>query len=144
MSSLDLKSPCVGVCSTVYGDDVCKGCKRYYDEVIAWNAWTLPQKQAVYARMTDQMRTVMAERLSCLDEGKLNELLRLHGIDATHFDCHYWRLYLLWVKKPEALSSWDVVGAQLVHQESSLSPNDFMNEVDDELNRLALISFQER
>ena len=28
------RTPCVGICSTTYGDDVCRGCKRFSFEVI--------------------------------------------------------------------------------------------------------------
>lgn len=100
----------MGVCSTVYGDDACKGCKRYYDEVIAWNTWTLPQKRAVYARMADQMQSVMARYLYGFSFSKLQDLLRLHGINAEYFDCHYLQLYFLWVnngkKKPDTKSGF--------------------------------------
>jgi len=30
-------TPCVGICSTVYGDEICIGCMRTYKEVINWN-----------------------------------------------------------------------------------------------------------
>ena len=33
----DLGTPCIGICSTVYGDEVCRGCKRTFTEVIDWN-----------------------------------------------------------------------------------------------------------
>ncbi|WP_317135104.1 DUF1289 domain-containing protein [Piscirickettsia litoralis] len=38
-------TPCVGLCSTVYGDDVCRGCKRFYHEIIDWNQYDINQKQ---------------------------------------------------------------------------------------------------
>ncbi|MCF8976542.1 DUF1289 domain-containing protein, partial [Pseudomonas edaphica] len=33
MSNQAIKTPCVGLCSTVYGDLVCRGCKRFHHEV---------------------------------------------------------------------------------------------------------------
>ncbi|MCA4075779.1 DUF1289 domain-containing protein, partial [Pseudomonas kurunegalensis] len=36
MSNKSIKTPCVGLCSTVYGDTVCRGCKRFHHEVINW------------------------------------------------------------------------------------------------------------
>ena len=30
------RNPCIGVCSTTYGDDICKGCKRFRHEVSSW------------------------------------------------------------------------------------------------------------
>ena len=40
-----LKTPCIGVCSTVFGDDVCRGCKRFQHEVIQWNSYSDPEKE---------------------------------------------------------------------------------------------------
>lgn len=35
----DLRTPCIGICSTTsLGDRVCRGCKRYAAEVIDWNS----------------------------------------------------------------------------------------------------------
>jgi predicted Fe-S protein YdhL (DUF1289 family) len=42
-----VRTPCIGVCSTTsLGDRICRGCKRFSHEVIHWNAFTEPQKQA--------------------------------------------------------------------------------------------------
>jgi hypothetical protein len=38
MPNQTIKTPCVGLCSTVYGDLVCRGCKRFHHEVINWIA----------------------------------------------------------------------------------------------------------
>ena len=50
-SSLQPDSPCVGRCSTTYGDDVCKGCGRTFIEVINWIIYTDEEKAAVWARL---------------------------------------------------------------------------------------------
>ena len=40
------RTPCVGICSTTYGDDVCRGCKRFIHEVINWNSFKPEEKEA--------------------------------------------------------------------------------------------------
>lgn len=50
-SSLEPDSPCIGKCSTTYGDDICKGCGRTYLEVINWIIFTEEEKAAVRARL---------------------------------------------------------------------------------------------
>lgn len=45
------ESPCVGVCSTTFGDDVCYGCKRTYREVIQWNTMNDQEKDKVNQRL---------------------------------------------------------------------------------------------
>lgn len=51
------RTPCVGVCSTTYGDLVCRGCKRFAHEVTAWNGYQNTQREAVWRRL----RLLLAE-----------------------------------------------------------------------------------
>jgi predicted Fe-S protein YdhL (DUF1289 family) len=50
-TSLGPDSPCIGQCSTTYGDDVCKGCGRTYLEVINWIMFDEQQKAQVWRRL---------------------------------------------------------------------------------------------
>ena len=45
------RTPCVGICSTTYGDEVCRGCKRFYFEVINWNKYDEDEKDAIWTRL---------------------------------------------------------------------------------------------
>ncbi len=45
-------TPCIGICSTTsFGDLVCRGCKRFAQEVVDWNAYDEAQKLAVEQRL---------------------------------------------------------------------------------------------
>ena len=44
-------SPCIGTCSTVLGDEVCRGCGRTFDEVLNWHNFTDNEKKAVNFRL---------------------------------------------------------------------------------------------
>ena len=46
-----IRTPCIGVCSTVFGDTVCRGCRRFSHEVVNWNAYTDEQKTIVWKRL---------------------------------------------------------------------------------------------
>lgn len=46
-----VKTPCIGVCSTGIGDTVCRGCKRFSHEVIAWNAYSQNERRVVLQRI---------------------------------------------------------------------------------------------
>ncbi len=46
------RTPCIGVCSTTYGDFVCKGCKRFGHEVVGWNQFTDEQRGAAWERLS--------------------------------------------------------------------------------------------
>ena len=50
-SNLHPDSPCVGRCSTAYGDDICKGCGRTFLEVVNWIIFDEQEKAAVWARL---------------------------------------------------------------------------------------------
>jgi hypothetical protein len=56
----------VGICSTTYGDLVCRGCKRFAHEIDQWNGYDDGQRQLVW------------ERLYKLREGAVQAHLRIH------------------------------------------------------------------
>ena len=45
-------APCIAICSTSQGDDVCKGCGRSFDEVQNWTVMTPGEKRATWRRIT--------------------------------------------------------------------------------------------
>ena len=59
-------TPCIAICSTSQGDDVCKGCGRTFEEVQHWLSYSPWQKRRVWRRITVEKRawrfTSYAER----------------------------------------------------------------------------------
>ncbi|WP_066159349.1 MULTISPECIES: DUF3717 domain-containing protein [Hydrogenophaga] len=47
-------TPCIAICSTSQGDEVCKGCGRSFDEVQHWTAMSPAEKRGVWRRITLQ------------------------------------------------------------------------------------------
>ncbi len=47
-------APCIAICSTSQGDDVCKGCGRTFDEVQNWPVMTPGEKRATWRRITQE------------------------------------------------------------------------------------------
>lgn len=45
-------TPCIAICSTSQGDEMCKGCGRSFDEVQFWPGMTPGEKRAVWRRIT--------------------------------------------------------------------------------------------
>lgn len=45
------ETPCVGICSTIYGDVICRGCFRHFQEVIDWNTYSPEQKFKILASL---------------------------------------------------------------------------------------------
>ena len=70
-----LKTPCIGVCSTVFGDDVCRGCKRFQHEVIQWNSYSDTEKESVLTRLETLKTQIMESKVLILDEQVLKQQL---------------------------------------------------------------------
>lgn len=45
-------TPCIAICSTSQGDEVCKGCGRSFDEVQHWTGMSPAEKRGVWRRIT--------------------------------------------------------------------------------------------
>jgi uncharacterized protein len=45
-------APCIAICSTSQGDEVCKGCGRTFEEVQLWTQFTVGEKRLVWHRIT--------------------------------------------------------------------------------------------
>ena len=45
-------TPCIAICSTSQGDDLCKGCGRTFDEVQHWPGLSPAAKRTVWRRIT--------------------------------------------------------------------------------------------
>ena len=56
-------TPCAGRCSTVFGDSVCRGCRRFNHEVIHWNAYSPEQHTAVWRRLDAQLDQILIPML---------------------------------------------------------------------------------
>lgn len=60
-------TPCAGRCSTVFGDSVCRGCRRFNHEVIKWNTYTPEQHTAVWRRLDAQLNQILVPMLPHAD-----------------------------------------------------------------------------
>jgi len=49
------ESPCIGHCTTVLGDDVCRSCLRTFEEVTFWVKMTDDERCAVNQRIANLM-----------------------------------------------------------------------------------------
>ena len=70
------RTPCVGICSTTYGDLVCRGCKRFSHEIVEWNGFADEQQQLVWQRLFKLREGAVLEHLLIEDEAKLLERAR--------------------------------------------------------------------
>ncbi len=70
-------TPCIGICSTTFGDDVCKGCKRFSHEITNWGKFTTDERAVVNSRLEQFKTTILEEKFTISDselfESKMNE-----------------------------------------------------------------------
>lgn len=52
-----------GVVQQFFGDQVCRGCRRFNHEVIQWNTYTAEQRLAVWKRLDDQLDQILVPML---------------------------------------------------------------------------------
>jgi len=62
-----VRTPCVGICSTGIGDDVCRGCKRFCHEVIDWNGYSPEQRGVIAKRLETFLAQVVENRFEIAD-----------------------------------------------------------------------------
>ena len=70
-----VKTPCIGVCSTVFGDEVCRGCKRFQHEIIEWNTYNDIEKGSVLNRLEILKIQIMQSKISVTDQDLLKSKL---------------------------------------------------------------------
>lgn len=65
------RTPCVGICSTTYGDLVCRGCKRFAHEIDQWNGYADDQRLRVWERLFKLREGALLEHVQITDHDRL-------------------------------------------------------------------------
>lgn len=92
----NLGTPCIGVCSTVYGDNVCRGCKRMSQEIIDWNGLTEAEKRAYYKRLNTAAFQIVEKYIVIDDIWLLSERITAANVRVQpEHDLDYALLMLL-------------------------------------------------
>lgn len=55
-------SPCIGICSTGIGDEICRGCGRTFEEVNNWHSYSKAEKIAINRRIQKEEETERSNR----------------------------------------------------------------------------------
>lgn len=74
------RTPCIGICSTTYGDEVCRGCKRFSTEVINWNSFSPDEREAVWQRLEKLKIQIMSSRVNIFDEELMQKSVDVYQI----------------------------------------------------------------
>lgn len=73
-------TPCLGICSTTYGDDVCKGCKRFVHEIIGWPKYSQDERALVNDRLEKFKVLILQDRFKVHDSDLLQIKLKENAI----------------------------------------------------------------
>ena len=109
-----IKTPCIGLCSTVYGDLVCRGCKRFHHEVVNWNAYEDMAKRSVWQRLEVLLVQVMVGKLEVFDAGRLRQQLEARQIRFVAEQSPYCWAYQLIARGARVIQQLDAYGVALL------------------------------
>ena len=102
---LKKRTPCVGICSTTYGDLVCRGCKRFAHEIVQWNGYDATQQDAVRERLTRVRDEVLDALLICDNHSLLQAALTDAGLADVDAKEGQYQLLRFMVRREQSLAS---------------------------------------
>ena len=137
-----VKTPCIGICSTGIGDDVCRGCKRYKHEVIHWNACSYEQKLSIEKRLSELLTTIVEHRISIDDEAVLTQQLQLQPVHLpTHRNLHC-QLFELIKAGASQIADTGAFGFSVRSPFAHLSLRQLYDDMDQEFYHLSVAHYQ--
>ena len=113
-----LKTPCIGVCSTVFGDDVCRGCKRFQHEVFQWNSYSDPEKESVLTRLETLKTQIMESKVLILDEQVLKQQLESLKIIFNQDTNPYCWVFDLFRQASQSISDTSEFGFEILSSQT--------------------------
>ena len=66
-------TPCLGICSTTFGDEVCKGCKRFAHEIVSWTKYSQEEREIVNDRLEKFKIQILQHRFAITDKNLFEE-----------------------------------------------------------------------
>jgi hypothetical protein len=98
-------TPCVGICSSGIGDDVCRGCKRFAHEVIDWNNYSDADRQVVMARLDNFLIKIIKIKIQLIDYSMYLKSIDSLGLEFEQTPEPYLQWYKLLKAEGERLKS---------------------------------------
>ena len=133
-------TPCLGICSTTYGDDVCRGCKRFIHEVINWNSYSNDEKEIVNSRLEEFKVTILSHRFKVTDAELLSSKLKEHAINFNDsLDLITWIFDLLRASSQDL--DLELFGLELLPDHRTFSLSSIKDEINTELFELSQAHF---
>jgi predicted Fe-S protein YdhL (DUF1289 family) len=111
-------SPCAGKCSTVFGDQVCRGCRRFSNEVIEWNRYPEEQKLLIWLRLDEQLDRIVLPLVPYANRVQVDVFLasrQVRLLDQSSQGRHIYEALRICQRAPELLiqSGLNIIADQL-------------------------------
>jgi predicted Fe-S protein YdhL (DUF1289 family) len=139
------RTPCVGICSTTYGDLVCRGCKRFSHEIVQWNAFEDDQRQAVWERLLAIRKGAVRDHVQLLDEPALRAVAKTLRIPEAEvydpFNLAYEVLRRL-QRRPGDLSDMGLQPKRTLGMAAQNLPRAVLERIDREFYRRSLAHYE--
>lgn len=139
---LRTRTPCVGRCSTTYGDLVCRGCKRFAHEVVHWNRYPDQAKDAVWRRLLMLRDQVVRGRVTVIDAFRLEQQLRRHRVVFAAADSDASRVWLLLWRGARHMRDLAAYGLAAEPPCDALSPVQLRDLIDADYQRLSAAHYE--
>ena len=77
-------TPCLGICSTTFVDEVCKGCKRFAHEIVGWTKYSEGEREIVNDRLEKFKIQILQHRFAVTDKNLFESMLEEKAINFNH------------------------------------------------------------
>ena len=134
------RTPCVGICSTTYGDEVCRGCKRFSFEVINWNGFTPEERESVWKRLEKLKTQIMSSRLQILETELLDNKIRHYQLKIKDDLNDLSKAFELIKQVSESFNDLEEFGIKILNKKQSLI--ELKEEIEDELYILSKAHYE--
>jgi len=127
-------TPCLGICSTTFGDEVCKGCKRFAHEIVSWTKYSEQEREIVNDRIEKFKIIILQNRFKIVDSNLLATKLQEKAINYNHsLDPLTWIFDLFRAAGSQSFDLSEYGIKELVNFE----PKTIKDEINDELLELS-------
>ncbi|WP_444907835.1 DUF1289 domain-containing protein [Microbulbifer sp. SSSA008] len=137
-----VRTPCIGVCSTGIGDDVCRGCKRFAHEVIDWNAYSEEQRRVIAERREGYLVNAVRSQLEIVDRELLLEQLHHQRVRFDESQNPYCWVFELLRAGASQISDLKAFGLQLTAQARGVPLVEIRRLIDEDFYALSVAYYQ--
>ena len=130
-----ISTPCIGVCSTIYGDDICRGCHRNFEEIIKWNQLSQDERLTIQTRLDNLQNKFSKKYFEITDRSLLIKSLIDFKINHRNSENNFSLAYKLVKKLGNKLKAEGIeqYGVSIKYLTEKLTINQILTEIDEDI-----------